>query len=193
MARALIVGCGCRGRDLGAGLLEAGWQVRGTTRDPESLGGIEAAGIEAAVADPDRVGSVLELISDVALIYWLLGSARGDSGAIAALHGGRLERLLEEIVDTPVRGLVYEAAGTVPQERLRAGVAIVRAAAERWRIPVAVAEAEPGDVPAWRAEMLGYATELTGPARGPRSGSRPRGGSRSEPALCRCRSTRPRP
>jgi hypothetical protein len=58
--------------------------------------------------------------------------------------------------------LVYEAVGTVPQERLRAGVAIVRAAAERWRIPVAVAEAEPGGVPAWRAEMLGYATELTG-------------------------------
>jgi uncharacterized protein YbjT (DUF2867 family) len=161
MARALIVGCGCRGRELGSGLLDAGWQVRGTTRDPESLGGIEAAGIEPAAGDPDRLGSILELISDVTLIYWLLGSARGGAHAVAALHGARLERLLEEIVDTPVRGLVYEAAGTVPRARLRDGVAIVRAAAERWRIPVAVAEADPGDVPAWRAEMLRYATELT--------------------------------
>ena len=161
MARALIVGCGCRGRELGTALLDAGWQVRGTTRDPESLGGIEAAGIEPAVGDPDRPGSILELISDVTLIYWLLGSVRGGADAVAALHGARLERLLEEIVDTPVRGLVYEAAGTVPRARLRDGVAIVRAAAERWRIPVAVAEADPGDVPAWRAEMLRYATELT--------------------------------
>ena len=34
MARALIVGCGCRGRELGSALAAAGWQVRGTTRDP---------------------------------------------------------------------------------------------------------------------------------------------------------------
>ena len=58
MARALIVGCGCRGRELGRELIEAGWQVRGTTRDPAKLAEIEAAGIEAMIADPDRIADV---------------------------------------------------------------------------------------------------------------------------------------
>jgi uncharacterized protein YbjT (DUF2867 family) len=164
MARALIVGCGCRGRELGAGLLERGWQVRGTTRDPASCAALEGLGIEAALADPDRVGSILELISDVTLIYWLLGSARGEANAVAALHGARLERMLEEIVDTPVRGFVYEAVGSAPADLLEAGAAIVRAASERWRIPVAIAEADAEEPAAWRALMLGYAAELTGVA-----------------------------
>jgi uncharacterized protein YbjT (DUF2867 family) len=161
MARALIVGCGCRGRELGDGLLERGWQVRGTTRDPASSAAIQAVGLEPAVADPDRVGSILELISDVTLIYWLLGSARGVADAVAPLHGARLERLLEEIVDTPVRGFVYEAAGSAPAEFRERGAAIVRAASERWRIPVAIAEAAPEDPDSWRARMLGHAAELT--------------------------------
>jgi hypothetical protein len=161
MARALIVGCGCRGRELGATLLEGGWRVRGTTRDPGRAPGIEAAGIEPAIADPDRVGSILELISDVTLIYWLLGSARGKADAVAQLHGPRLERVLEGIVDTPVRGFVYEAEGTVPAGRLQAGVGIVRAASRRWRIPVAIAEGATQEPPAWRALMLSYAMELT--------------------------------
>jgi uncharacterized protein YbjT (DUF2867 family) len=161
MARALIVGCGCRGRELGASLLERGWQVRGTARDAANFAAIEAAGIEPAVADPDRVGSILELISDVTLIYWLLGSARGNADDVAALHGARLERLLEEVVDTPVRGFVYEAAGSAPAESLESGAAIVRAASERWRIPVSIAEADPEEPDIWRALMLRHAAELT--------------------------------
>ena len=47
------------------------------------------------------------------LIFWLLGSARGDPAELAAIHGARLERVLEQIVDTPVRGFVYESGGTV--------------------------------------------------------------------------------
>jgi prephenate dehydrogenase len=54
MARALIVGCGCRGRELGMALIERGWVVRGTTRDQAGLAAIEAVGIEPALADPDR-------------------------------------------------------------------------------------------------------------------------------------------
>jgi uncharacterized protein YbjT (DUF2867 family) len=161
MARALIVGCGCRGRELGGGLLERGWQVRGTTRDPANSAAIEEVGIEPAIADPDHVGSILELISDVTLIYWLLGSARGNADDVAALHGARLERLLEEIVDTPVRGFVYEATGSAPAELLASGAASVRAASERWRIPVAIAETDPEEPDSWRAQMLGHAAELT--------------------------------
>jgi uncharacterized protein YbjT (DUF2867 family) len=161
MARALIVGCGCRGRELGHELLDRGWQVRGTTREPAKLGAIEAVGIEAAVADPDRVGSILELIADVTLIYWLLGSARGDADDVAALHEARLERLLEEIVDTPVRGFVYEATGSAPAELLERGAASVRAASVRWRIPVVISEVNPQEPDDWRGLMLRHAAELT--------------------------------
>ncbi len=56
MARVLIVGCGCRGRELAGALLAAGHQVRGTSRDPAALRALAAAGVEGVVADPDRLG-----------------------------------------------------------------------------------------------------------------------------------------
>jgi len=129
VARALIVGCGCRGRELGARLLEDGWAVRGTSRREEGLAAIEAAGIEPALADPDRPGTILELVGDVAVLVLLLGNAQGSEEELNAIHGPRLERLMEHLVETPVRGVVYE--GT------EAGEQIVRKAARTWRIPVA--------------------------------------------------------
>lgn len=140
MARALIVGCGCRGRELGRRLLEEGWAVRGTSRREEGLAAIEAAGIEAALADPERPATVLDLVGDVAVVHWLLGSATGRPEDVAAIHGPRLERLLEHLVETPVRRFVYEAAGTVDPVVLESGAAAVRAAGERWRIPVEILE-----------------------------------------------------
>jgi hypothetical protein len=162
MARALIVGCGCRGRSLGAGLVAQGWLVRGTTRDADGLAAIEAAGFEGAVADPDRLATVLDQIEGVALIFWLLGSARGDPEPLVALHGSRLERLLEEIVDTHVRGLVYEGAGSVDAAALARGAGLVREAGERWRIPVTVTSSDPQRHDAWREEMLAAARRLIG-------------------------------
>lgn len=135
MARALIVGCGCRGRELGGRLLAEGWAVRGTSRRQEGLGPIEAAGIEPALADPAAPGTVLDLVGDVAAVYWLLGSAKGTPENLAAIHGRRLERLLERLVETPVRRFAYEAEGDVEAELLAGGAALVRAASERWRIP----------------------------------------------------------
>jgi uncharacterized protein YbjT (DUF2867 family) len=153
VARALIVGCGCRGQELGADLGAAGWAVRGTTRDPAGTAAIEAAGIEPAIADPEWPGTVLELVGDVTVLYWLLGSARGEPELVEAIHGPRLERLLEKLVDTPVRGFVYEAAGTANPECLERGAGLVREAGERWRIPVAAVEADPGDPGEWLAAM----------------------------------------
>jgi nucleoside-diphosphate-sugar epimerase len=149
VARALLVGCGCRGRELGGGLRDAGWRVRGTTRDAARRGEIERAGIEAVVADPDRVGTVLDHVADVTVVAWLLGSASGDPEAVAALHGPRLERLLEELVDTPVRGFVYEGTGSVGAALLREGSRIAIRAAERWRIPVGIVDHDPADVDGW--------------------------------------------
>jgi uncharacterized protein YbjT (DUF2867 family) len=162
VARALIVGCGCRGRELGKALLDAGWQARGTTRDPATAAQIEAAGIEPMIADPDRVGELLEGLEGVALIYWLLGSASGDRAAVEALHGPRLERLLEEIVDTPVRGFVYEVTGGVDSERLVDALQILRDAGERWRIPFEVVDVAETDHELWREGMLAAARELVG-------------------------------
>lgn len=165
MARAFIVGCGCRGRTLGRHLLDAGWQVRGTTRDARNSDEIVSAGLQAVVADPNRVGTVLDHVGDVTLLFWLLGSAAGERDDLAALHGPRLQRLLEELVDTPVRGIVYESAGSVPDELLEGGAAIVRDAAARWRIPAELVDADPGDWEGWLETMLAAVERLTGAAR----------------------------
>lgn len=142
MARALIVGCGCRGRELGRRLLAEGWAVRGTSRREQGLAAIEAAGIEAAAADPDRVGTLLELVGDVAVIFHLLGSAGGEPEAVAAIHGPRLERLMERLVETPVRGVLYEAVGSVDPSLLGVGAEIVTLASRTWRIPVEILSGE---------------------------------------------------
>ena len=148
MARALIVGCGCRGRELGGRLLEEGWAVRGTSRGDEGLAAIEGAGLEAALADPGRIGTVLGLVGDVALVVWLLGSAVGSEEELSRMHGDGLGHLLERLVDTPVRGVLYEAAGSVDGAVLGGGAELVRTASERWRIPIALLDADPAG-PAW--------------------------------------------
>jgi nucleoside-diphosphate-sugar epimerase len=162
MARALIVGCGCRGRELGARLAAQGWLVRGTTRDPARAEAIEAAGIEAAIADPAAVGTVLDHVPGVAVVLWLMGSAAGTPEDVAALHGPRLERLMEELIDTPVRGVVYEGAGSVPAADLERGAAVVRGAAERHRIPAEVVDRDPADASEWTASMAAAVNALVG-------------------------------
>ena len=151
MARALIVGCGCRGRHLGESLLAEGWAVRGTSRREEGLAEIEAAGIEPALADPDRPGTILELVDDVAVLVLLLGNATGSEEELAAIHGPRLERLMEHLVETPVRGVLYE--GT------EAGAEIVRRAERTWRIPATTFAPRPSQ-PADSAGADGLAAEV---------------------------------
>ena len=149
MARVLIVGCGCRGRSLAGALVAEGLAVRGTTRDAAGLAAIEAAGAEGIVADPDRLGTIMVQLAGVTVVCWLMGSATEG----ADLHGPRLETLLECLVDTPVRGIVYEAAGTVEPALLAHGAEAVRAAAHRWRMPAEVVEADPAEHRAWLAAM----------------------------------------
>jgi nucleoside-diphosphate-sugar epimerase len=158
VARVLIVGCGCRGRALAEAVRADGHAVRGTTRDPARLAEIEAAGAEAVVADPDRLGTIMVQLAGVTAICWLLGSAAGEG--TADLHGPRLETLLERLVDTPVRGIVYEAAGTVEPRLLADGTAAVRAAAGRWRMPAEVVDADPGDHAGWLAAMRAAVARL---------------------------------
>jgi uncharacterized protein YbjT (DUF2867 family) len=151
VARALIVGCGCSGRALGSELREEGWAVRGTSRDAAGLDAIEAAGIEPVRADPEQPATILELVDDVAIVIWLLGSATGES--VPAIHGPRLESLLERFVETPVRGFVYEGAGTVDAKLLAGGAELARNAERTWHIPVAITETPRQHGPAWAEEL----------------------------------------
>jgi uncharacterized protein YbjT (DUF2867 family) len=160
VARALIVGCGCSGRALGAELLDEGWAVRGTSREAEGLELIEAAGIEPARADPEKPATILDLVDDVAIVIWLLGEANGAAEDVAAIHGPRLEGLLERLVETPVRGFVYEGVGTVDAELLAGGAKLVRNAESTWRIPAAITETPRSEGPSWVEELERVTLEL---------------------------------
>jgi uncharacterized protein YbjT (DUF2867 family) len=149
MARVLIVGCGCRGRMLAEALQHDGHALRGTSRSTAGLEAIEAAGAEGVVADPDRLGTLMRALAGVAVVCWLLGSARDGE----ELHGHRLRTFVERLVDTPVRGLVYEGAGSVDPALLERGAAIVREGSQTWRIPVEVVEADPARSQEWVAAM----------------------------------------
>ena len=73
MARILIVGCGCRGRELGAELRERGHAVRGTSRTEEGRAAIETAGFEGVIADPNRLGTLLPHLHGVSAVCWRAG------------------------------------------------------------------------------------------------------------------------
>ena len=124
MARCLIIGCGCRGLVLVRELIAAGHAVRGTTRDPARGPAIEDAGAEAVIGDPDIVATLARSLEHVTVACVLLGSAVGSPEAVAALHGPRLEMLLTRVLDTTVRGVVYEAAGSVDAGVLAGGAAL---------------------------------------------------------------------
>jgi hypothetical protein len=156
LARVLIVGCGCRGRALGVALAGAGHAVRGTTRSPDRIGELEKTGIEGAVADPDRLGTLMPALAGVTVVCWLLGSAE-DSPDV---HGARLRSLMEHLVDTPVRGLVYEAAGTVEAALLSEGASIVREASQTWHIPVAIVDTDPASPELWLEAMTAAVDRL---------------------------------
>jgi nucleoside-diphosphate-sugar epimerase len=149
VARVLIVGCGCRGRSLGAALLASDHAVRGTTRSPARLLDLEKTSIEGVVADPDRLGTLVPTLAGVTVVCWLMGSAC-DSPDV---HGPRLRSLMEHLVDTTVRGLVYEAAGTVDAALLAGGASIVREASQTWHIPVETVDTNPAAREDWLKAM----------------------------------------
>jgi uncharacterized protein YbjT (DUF2867 family) len=132
VARVLIVPCGCRGRALAGELRAAGHAVRGTTRDAAHAYTIAEAGAEPYIGDPDRIATLMEALHGVTIVCWLMGSLD-----VPELHAGRLRMMFEKLVDTHVRGVVYE--GTPD------GEALARRCAETWQIPLAVLG--PGDEP----------------------------------------------
>lgn len=149
--RCLIIGCGCRGLALAHALQRDGHAVRGTTRDPQREADLIAAGVEPFVGDPDRVGTLVPALEHAGVVCVLLGTAVGD---VSSLHGSRLEMLLGKLLDTTVRGVVYETAGTVPPDVLARGAEQVRAICEPSRIPFALLDSDPADRAAWLERAL---------------------------------------
>jgi uncharacterized protein YbjT (DUF2867 family) len=154
VARCLIVGCGCRGLELTAALRAVGHAVRGTTRDDARRAEIEAAGAEPFVGDPNVVGTLAPALAHVGVACILLGSATGTDQQLAALHGTRLDMLLERMLDTTVRGVVYQAAGSVGADLLRSGAERVRYACERSLIPYELLGVDPATDDGWVTQAV---------------------------------------
>jgi hypothetical protein len=66
------------------------------------------------------------------------------------------------VIDTTVRGFVYEAAGIASGDALAAGERIVRTAGERNAIPVAFLRADLEDPDAWQAGARAAVDSLLG-------------------------------
>ena len=121
------------------------------------------------VGDPDVIATLARSLEHVSVACVLLGSAAGSSEQLEALHGTRLEMLLTRMVDTTVRGIVYEASGSVDPAVLETGAVRVRACCDDARIPYALLRADPGDVDAWTAAAVAAVNSaLDGDPHGPR-------------------------
>jgi hypothetical protein len=148
VARVLIVPCGARGQALARELRAAGHAVRGTTRGDHTAE-IAAAGAEPYVGDPDRIATLMDALHGVTIVCWLMGTVPEPD-----LHAGRLRMLWEKLVDTPVRGVVYEPAHLLPE-----GEAIARASSQTWQIPLEVLDGDPL-APGWVDEAVAAVDRL---------------------------------
>jgi uncharacterized protein YbjT (DUF2867 family) len=163
VARILIVGGGCRGRRLTAGLVADGHAVRATTRTEAGRAAIEASGAECWIGTPERLSTLRGALENVTIVCWLLATAAGPEEQIRDLHGSRLRFFLGQVIDTTVRGFLYEASGTtVAPEVALAGERIVRTLGERNAIPVAYLRAGIEDPSAWQADTRAAIDSLLG-------------------------------
>jgi hypothetical protein len=165
--RALIVGGGQRGLALAARLRDRGDAARVVTRKPERREEIEAVGAEYLDGDPDRIGTLRYACENVTILVWALATATGnDTEKVHALHGSRLEMMLERTIDTTVRGVLYEAQGTLPDDVLTQGREVIERMCRKNEIPFAMLEADPADPEAWAAAADDALTGLLAADRG---------------------------
>jgi hypothetical protein len=144
VARILIVGGGCAGRELAVRMIGDGHAVRITTREERGRAEIERSGAECWIGTPDRLATMRGALAHVTIACWMLAGAHGEPAQLHDLHGSRLEFFLSQAIDTTVRGFVYDAApgGDVPSGLLADGAAIVRRMTELNAIPAAVLDVE---------------------------------------------------
>jgi hypothetical protein len=160
VARILIIAGGARARALAGELVGEGHAVRITTREESGRAAIEALGAECWIGTPDRLGTLRYALDGATIACWLLGNARGSEEQLRALHGSRLEFFAGQAIDTTLRGIVYEAAGSVPAEILAAGRELIAARASHNAIPLAFIDADPRDPSAWQSQARAAIEEL---------------------------------
>jgi hypothetical protein len=146
----MIVGGGCRGRELASRMVGEGHAVRVTTRSEAGRTAIERVGAECWVGTPDRLATLRGALDSVTILCWMLGMAQGHEHALHALYTERLEFLLTQAIDTTVRGFLYEARGTsVSAATMLAGEQIARTLTARNSIPAAFLTEDPAESERW--------------------------------------------
>jgi hypothetical protein len=165
--RALIIGGGERGLALAARLRARGDAARVISRDPQRRAAIESVGAEYMAGDPDRIGTLRYACENVTILVWALATATGDDAEkVSALHGSRLHMMLERTIDTTVRGVVYEARGTLDDATLAEGRAVVEKMCRKNEIPFRILEADPADPASWSHAADAAIAELLALDRG---------------------------
>jgi uncharacterized protein YbjT (DUF2867 family) len=161
VARILIVGGGCRGRQLAERMVADGLPVRVITRTEAGRAAIEATGAECWIGTPDRLATLRGALDGVTILCWMLGSATGSPEELRALHTSRLQFFLTQAIDTTVRGFVFEARGTsTPAQPLLEGAQMARALVERNAIPARFLTADPHDTAAWLSDARAAVASL---------------------------------
>jgi hypothetical protein len=149
----LIVGGGCRGRRIAAHLAGEGHAVRITSRSESGRAAIEAARAECWIGTPERLGTLRGALENVTLALWLLGTASGSQAELRELYGPRLEAFVRQLIDTTVRGFVYEPPGrAAPAELAASSERGARSLAEHNAIPYVVIRAAPAEEGRWMDE-----------------------------------------
>jgi uncharacterized protein YbjT (DUF2867 family) len=145
VARLLILGGGCRGRQLAAAVLAEGHAVRILTRSQAGRTAIEAVGAECFIGDPNRLGTLRGVLDGVAVACWLLATATGSPEQLRELHLSRLPAFLGTAIDSTLRAFIFEApAEAAPR---------VRDVARRNAIPASALTADPRDVGLWLEDV----------------------------------------
>jgi hypothetical protein len=140
MARVLLTGTPERLAPVAERLMADGHAVRCAVPGGTAV----AAGAESVDASPTLPGGIVAQLDGVTVAAWLLGD---EAWSEPDLHGEKLATMLHRVVDTGVRGFIYEfpsgydGAG----ERSDSGQVQLRHAHETWRIPVAMVYAGVGD------------------------------------------------
>jgi nucleoside-diphosphate-sugar epimerase len=167
VARVLIVGGGCRGLQLSERMGAEGHAVRIVTRSDRRRAEIESTGAECFLGDPNRLATLRMAVEHVTVVCWLLATASGERESLRQLHRSRLEQFLHSLIDSGVRGFLYEL-GRVPTNYAQDAPEQVRPDEEegilacaskqmvrdtrRNAIPLRVLGSDPRRIDAWLAE-----------------------------------------
>lgn len=92
-------------------------------------------------------------LAGVSVVCLLLGSAAGANRSVQALHLERVPALARYCIDTPVRGIVYEGAGSAGPRLLAEAARALEEIGTANHMPVVIARADPADHGRWLAEM----------------------------------------